>query len=51
MVTIDVTGVAPPPPIFFNLGIVGLVTELNNGKLKMHRKKKLFVVWGKFSPL
>jgi hypothetical protein len=31
----------PPPQYFFNLGIVYLVTELNNGKYKIDRKKKM----------
>jgi hypothetical protein len=31
----------PPPPVFFNLGIVNLVTELNNGKCKIDGKKKI----------
>jgi hypothetical protein len=37
------------PPVFFNLGIVYLVIELNNGK-KIDKKRKFFVLWDKFSP-
>jgi hypothetical protein len=41
-----------PPQYFFNLGIVYLITGLNNGKQKIEkRKRKACVLWYQFSPL
>jgi hypothetical protein len=33
-------GANAPPPYFFKLGVVYLVTEFNNGKSKIDRKKE-----------